>query len=224
MNVALELIDLQCIRGGRVLFEGVSACVQAGRMLRVHGRNGAGKTSLLRIASGLSSPSKGRVLWQGAPVQRQRDAGRLHLVYLGHAPALKEELTSLENLQSGIGLAGLSCTQAQATAALARAGLQGREHLPARVLSQGQRKRASLARLALEPTASSWAPLWILDEPFDALDDAAATWLQRTICNHLARGGVVVLTGHQVGAWEASLPQSKVSLRIPQSAAMATLT
>ena len=208
MSVALELRDLECVRGERVLFSAVSAALQAGQMLRVQGANGAGKTSLLRMICGLATPSRGAVLWLGRPITQLREEFNRQLVYLGHAPALKDELSALENLQASGGLAGLHCSAHAAAGALAQAGLRGRERLPARVLSQGQRKRVGLARLALSHAAT----LWVLDEPFNALDDAACTWLQGLIDTQLARGGVVVLTSHQSRAWDATPPQVTITL------------
>ena len=213
MSAALELLALQCVRGDRVLFGGVSASVRAGQMLRVQGANGAGKTSLLRMICGLAQPAAGRVLWLGQPIARLREEFNRQLVYLGHAPALKDDLSTLENLHASSGLAGLPCSPAEAAAALALAGLRGRERLPARVLSQGQRKRVALARLALSQTAA----LWVLDEPFNALDDAACTWLQGLIEAQLGRGGVVVLTSHQARAWDATPAQVAITLAAPQA-------
>ncbi len=214
MIEALELHDLECTRGHRLLFSAVSARVGAGRLLRVQGENGAGKTSLLRMICGLASPSRGEVRWRGQPIAKQRDEFNAGLVYIGHAPALKDDLSSLENLEAACGLAGMACTAEATMQALAQAGLQGRERLPARALSQGQRKRAALARLVL----ASAAPLWVLDEPFNALDDAACGWLQALIATQLARGGVVVLTNHQAGAWDAAQPQVAIRLQAPAHA------
>lgn len=215
MSAALELRDLQCVRGVRVLFSGVSAVVRAGQMLRVQGENGSGKTSLLRMVCGLSTPEHGEVLWQGQRIARLRDEFNLQLVYLGHAPALKDDLSALENLQASGGLAGLACSEHEAATALAQAGLRGRERLPARVLSQGQRKRVGIARLAL----SAACALWVLDEPFNALDESACGWLQGLISAQLGRGGVVVLTSHQGRAWDATQPQVAITLRPPHLAA-----
>ena len=212
---ALQLTDLQCRRGDRLLFSGVSASVGAGQLLRVLGDNGAGKTSLLRIVCGLGAADGGDVLWNGQPVAAQRDAFNAQLLYLGHAPALKGELTALENLQIACGLAGHACAAADAMAALAQAGLRGRERLPLRVLSQGQRKRAALARLASPSAQMPHTALWVLDEPFDALDDAACQWLQRHVAAQLARGGIVVLTSHQQRTWDAAVRQVEITLRPP---------
>ena len=214
MSAALELRALTCVRGERTLFSGVSAAVPAGRMLRVQGANGSGKTSLLRMVCGLAAPADGEILWHGRATAQQRDDFNLQLIYLGHAPALKDDLSALENLQAGSGLAGRRCADGEAIAALGLAGLRGREHLPARVLSQGQRKRAGLARLALDRSAG----LWVLDEPFNALDDAACNWLQGLIHAQLDRGGVVVLTSHQERAWDAAPPQVAITLSAPSVA------
>ena len=215
MSAALELRDLQCVRGDRLLFSSVRASVRAGQLLRVLGTNGAGKTSLLRMICGLAQPAAGQVLWLGQPIARLREEFNRQLVYLGHAPALKDDLSALENLHAGSGLAGSPCSPAEAAAALAQAGLRGREQLPTRVLSQGQRKRVALARLALSPAAA----LWVLDEPFNALDDAACSWLQGLIDAQLGRGGVVVLTSHQARAWDATPAQVAITLTAPQPAA-----
>lgn len=191
MNARLELQGLSCRRGRRLLFSGLDAALDAGELLRVSGANGAGKTSLLRMLCGLLAPAAGRVLWRGAPLRQQRDAFHRELVYLGHAAALKDELSALENLLLAARLGGEPASEAQARHALGGAGLGGREGLPARVLSQGQRKRAALARLAL-----SRAALWVLDEPFNALDTVATGWLRGLIDAQLQRGGLVVLTSH----------------------------
>jgi heme exporter protein A len=189
----LDLSSLSCTRGNRLLFSGLSACVEPGQLLRVRGANGAGKTSLLRMLCGLLEPTEGQVLWHGKPLATQRDEFGLSLVYLGHAAALKDELSPLENLLDACALGGHVQGTASALAALQGAGLRGHERTPARRLSQGQRRRSALARLAI----SQHAPLWILDEPFNALDTAATAWLSGLIENHLRSAGLVVLTSHQ---------------------------
>jgi heme exporter protein A len=219
VNAALELRDLRCVRGHRVLFSGLSATVAAGQMLRVQGENGSGKTSLLRMICGLASPDRGEVLWQGRAIARLREEFNLQLVYLGHAPALKDDLSALENLLASGGLAGLACSEQAAAGALAQAGLRAQQRLPARVLSQGQRKRVGLARLAL----STAVALWVLDEPFNALDEAACGWLQGLIGAQLGRGGVVVMTSHQGRTWDAAQPQVAITLQPPRAAADAQI-
>jgi heme exporter protein A len=193
MTFLLDLHNLTCVRGGRTLFSGVSAQVSAGHVLRVQGSNGAGKTSLLRILCGLLSPEQGEVLWEGVRISSMRhDFGR-KLIYLGHAAALKDDLSPLENLKVSCTLAGEPVTEPQARRALADAGLRGCEHRMVSRLSQGQRRRSALARLAL----GSGAPLWVLDEPFNALDVSATQWLTGLIKAKVQSAGVVVLTSHQ---------------------------
>ena len=192
----LELQAVACVRGGRTLFSDVNLALQPGQLLRVSGVNGAGKTSLLRMLCGLLAPAQGRVLWQGQPIASLRDEFNRQLVYVGHAAALKDDLSALENLQTAGVLGGSVSTDSDALAALAQAGLRGRERVPARILSQGQRRRVALARLEL----SGASKLWVLDEPFNALDNAATAWLLTLVTAQLARGGVVVLTSHQAVA------------------------
>ncbi len=195
----LELRGVACARGGRTLFRQLDCQVAAGRLLRVRGVNGAGKTSLLRMVCGLLPAAEGQVLWRGEPIRDLAEQFGRELVYLGHAAALKDDLSALENLQTACLLGGLVVSRAQAQQALTEAGLPGRWRAPARQLSQGQRRRVALARLVL----SSATPLWVLDEPFNALDTAATAWLCGLLQDHLARGGVVVLTSHQDVALDA---------------------
>ena len=189
----LRLEDLTCTRGNRQLFRGLSLEVEPGQLLRVRGANGAGKTSLLRMLCGLLLPSNGQVLWRGRPLAVQRGKFGEDLVYLGHAAALKDELSPIENLLDACALNGQAPTKLAAMAALQGAGLRGHERTPARRLSQGQRRRSALARLAVNHNP----PLWILDEPFNALDTAASAWLTGLIEAHLKGNGMVVLTSHQ---------------------------
>ncbi len=193
MSQRLSLSDLACTRGNRELFSGLSLEVQSGQLLRVRGANGAGKTSLLRMMCGLLLPSSGEVLWCGQPLSTQREKFGQDLMYLGHAAALKDELSPLENLADACALNGRTPPTTAAFTALEGAGLRGQVRTPVRRLSQGQRRRSALARLAL----SQDAPLWILDEPFNALDTAANAWLAGLIETHLQNSGIVVLTSHQ---------------------------
>ena len=193
MSHSLVLGDLACTRGNRQLFSGLSLDVQPGQLLRVRGANGAGKTSLLRMLCGLLLPTSGQVLWCGQPLATQREKFDQDLLYLGHAAALKDELSPLENLLDACALSGRRPDAAAAHAALQGAGLRGHERIPARRLSQGQKRRSALARLAL----SQAAPLWVLDEPFNALDTVATAWLTGLIEAHLRGEGIVVLTSHQ---------------------------
>ena len=208
MTVALELRDIACVRGRRSLFKGMNLAVQPGQLLRVQGVNGAGKTSLLRLMCGLLAPAQGEVLWQGQRVAALREEFGRQLIYLGHAAALKDDLSALENLLTATRLGGMSASSAQAADALAKAGLRGRETVPVRTLSQGQRRRVALARLVL----ASEATLWVLDEPFNALDAAATAWLIGLITEQLGRGGIVVLTSHQSVTFADTVRQVLISL------------
>jgi heme exporter protein A len=189
----LELQGLACERSGRALFSGVNLQLRPGELLRVQGANGAGKTSLLRMLCGLLEPSSGRVLWRGEEVSALREEFGGQLIYLGHAAALKDDLSPLENLLAACQLAGSRVAEADAMRALAAAGLRGHETTLVRRLSQGQRRRSALARLALLPAAA----LWVLDEPFNALDVGAVAWLCGLVRRHLQNAGLVVLTSHQ---------------------------
>ena len=188
----LRAHGLACDRGDRRLFSAVDLSVSPGEWLQVEGANGAGKTSLLRILAGLAPTADGLIEWEGRPVAEVRDDYHARLLYLGHAPAIKEDLSALENLQTAAAVAGRPLDESTAMAALRRIGLKGREDLPARVLSQGQKRRVALARLLC-----SQARLWILDEPFVALDVAAVSQLCEILDEHLTRGGMLIFTSHQ---------------------------
>jgi heme exporter protein A len=190
----LEATDLECERGGRRLFRKLSLALGAGSLLRVAGANGSGKTSLLRIPCGLREPAPGEVRWQGRPIGELREEYTRRIVYLGHAPAIKDDLTAAENLRIACTLAGAPASAAGIEGALERFGL-GASAAPTRRLSQGQRRRAALARLLL----SAQAPQWLLDE-------AAARTLDELVTAHAARGGAVVFTTHQ----EVGIPGARV--------------
>jgi heme exporter protein A len=184
--------NLSCSRGDKRLFSGVSFTLQPGQWLHLEGDNGVGKTSLLRLACGLSALEDGEITWNHQAVVQNPEAFRADLAYLGHQLALKEDLTPLENLRADAAVAGRPLKPEDALKALAQLGLRGREHLPVRVLSQGQKRRTALARLLV-----SSAKLWVLDEPFVALDTAAQNALTQIINGHLAHQGMVLLTSHQ---------------------------
>lgn len=189
----LEALGLACERGERCLFSSVSVALEPGGLARVLGPNGSGKTSLLRILAGLTRPAAGEVRWRGERIGELAEAYGRELAYVGHAPALKDELTVAENLSFAARLAGVPASGAQLEAALERVGMASRAALPARVLSQGQKRRASLARLALAGAPA----LWLLDEPFAALDDDGIGRVRELAEAHLAGGGLLVLTSHQ---------------------------
>ena len=188
----LSAHGLSCVRGERRLFARLNLAVCAGQWLHVRGENGAGKTSLLRLLAGLAQPAEGAVHWCGQSIHDADSAYRPNLLFFGHHGALKEDLSALENLSFAAAIDGAGLAEQQALAALYRMGLRGREDLPIRVLSAGQKRRVMLARLA-----TRGAQLWVLDEPFTALDTVAVDLLATLIGEHLAQGGMAVLTSHQ---------------------------
>jgi heme exporter protein A len=187
----LSVTELSCTRGERRLFSGVGFQLTAGACLHLQGDNGVGKTSLLRQISGLSPVPLGQVAWCGQPIV-DSESFRGQRIYLGHDLALKDDLSALENLHIDAAIAGQKVHLQKALSALQRLGLKGREHLPVRALSQGQKRRAALARLLTRQ-----AILWILDEPMVALDAPAQAAFGRLLQAHLDVGGMVLFTSHQ---------------------------
>jgi len=192
----LEAAGLDCERSGRTLFRDLSFGIAAGDLVRIAGPNGSGKTSLLRILCGLLAPTQGEVRWRGAPIRRLAEEYSRHLVYIGHAAALKDDLTPSENLDIACRLAGRQAHRESLAGALSAFAVPA---LPVRKLSQGQRRRAALARLLL----SERVPLWLLDEPFAALDAAAVRSAEDLIAQHLKAGGCVLYTTHQQAALDS---------------------
>jgi heme exporter protein A len=196
MNVPLlEVRSLACERGYKTLFQGVDFELHAGQSLHLQGPNGVGKTSLLRMVCGLAPVAQGELLWRGQPLSHPDSTFRSERLYLGHQLALKDELSALENLMFDAAIAGQPLSRSEALQALQAQGLTSRAHLPLRVLSQGQKRRCALARLSPGRTT-----LWVLDEPFVALDAASVEHLREQLCQHLALGGAVLYTSHQVVA------------------------
>ena len=198
---ALEARALCCVRGERRLFQNLNLTVSSGECLHVRGENGVGKTSLLRLLTGLAAPESGEILWGGNSITRDVSSYHRELLFLGHRDALKDDLTAFENLELYAALDDIHLPGDKALAALWRFGLRGREHLPVNCLSAGQKRRVLMARMLTRQ-----AKLWILDEPFNALDIHAIKALQGLITEHVEQGGLVVLTSHQ----EVDLPHVRV--------------
>ena len=188
----LEVTSLDCVRGDRRLFTDLNFSLQPGSFLHLQGPNGSGKTSLLRIICGLLAPARGEVKWQGANIRSLGEDYYTAVTYIGHRSAVKEELTCVENHRINNGLAGVELTRIEAIEALEKIGLDGREDLPARLLSEGQRRRLALSRLLTCAT-----PLWILDEVLTSLDRAAVTLVTSIIEAHLQTGGMAIVATHQ---------------------------
>ena len=179
---------LTCWRGGRLLFEDLHLSLASGEMLEIHGPNGSGKTTLLRVLCSLTDPESGEVHWRGRALPEQREAFLAALRYVGHQDGVKFMLTVRENLEVAARLAGAG----EVEPALRRFGLEPVADEPVRALSAGQRRRAALARLLLHE-----APLWILDEPFTALDEEGAELMQALLAQQVGKGGAVLLSTHR---------------------------
>ena len=198
---SLRANALTCVRGERTLFTGLDLEVSAGEWLHVRGENGIGKTSLLRLLSGLTKPAAGEIFWNEQLISADPSEYHRNLLFLGHRDSLKEDLTALENLSIATALDGIAVTEDEILLALHRFGLRGREDLPVNCLSAGQKRRVLLARLLLRQ-----AKLWILDEPFNALDVRAVEMLSELILEHIASGGMAIMTSHQ----EIPMPNGRV--------------
>ncbi|MEQ1661065.1 MAG: cytochrome c biogenesis heme-transporting ATPase CcmA [Thiobacillus sp.] len=200
----LEVDGLGCLRGERRLFGNVSFNLKPGGLIWIQGGNGSGKTTLLRTLCGLSSPMVGEVRWHGKTLTASGEDYRRAMTYIGHANGLKEDLSALENLSIVARITSQPVSHEAAMAALRDSGLAGREQLPVKFLSQGQRRRAALARLRLpQPRA-----LWLLDEPYNALDTGAIESLRHVMQTYLAQGGMIALTSHQDVAIQAADSQT----------------
>lgn len=186
----LKVSGLACRRGNEWLFRGLDFAIYPGQMVWLRGHNGSGKTTLLRVVSGLTEADEGELVWNPAPEETTVGVGRL--VYIGHLNAMKDDLTVCESLQFVARLHGRDGSEAAALTALRQLGMHHRRHAAVRTLSQGQRRRAALARLALERSPS----LWVLDEPYDALDTAGIQTVNALLVKHLEIGGSVLLTSH----------------------------
>lgn len=188
----LSANGLACERGERLLFRDLGFELERGEALLVRGGNGRGKTSLLRILCGLSSPVAGVVHWRGEPIRQAHELYGREMVYLGHANGIKDDLTPIENLRLAAALGGRELDMSAATAALEQVGLSRCLDFPARVLSFGQRRRVALAGLL-----TAGALLWILDEPLTGLDVDGVAMVEQMIRDHVAAGGLAIMTTHQ---------------------------
>lgn len=188
----LQASGVTCYRGETCLFESLGFELMAGEALQVEGANGAGKTSLLRIVAGMTLPDEGDVLWRGEKIQDRRPEFNAQLAYLGHHLGLKYELTVEENLRAAVVIQGAAQSLKDLPEVLFRVGLAERADLPVRVLSAGQKQRVALARMLL-----IGAVLWVLDEPFTALDASGIGLIGELLEQHLDRGGLAVMTSHQ---------------------------
>lgn len=188
----LEVKSLECFRGERTLFKNLSFKVESGEILQVEGHNGAGKTSLLRILATLALPISGEVLWNGNDIDEIRADYLADLAYLGHHPGVKGELTPLENLRIAQSLHGLNHKHSDLFATLKQFSLNGFEDVPCHTLSAGQNRRVALARLL-----ATTNKIWILDEPFTAIDKTGVKKIQELFENYLKAGGIIIITTHQ---------------------------
>ncbi len=206
--------ELACQRGERLLFQNLDFALDAGCVLILEGANGSGKSSLLRLAAGLSRPAAGALYWDGRPIEREAEAHHRRLIYLGHADGLKAGLSVRENLAFWAALTG---DAAKVDAALELFDLLLLADLPARFLSAGQRRRTALARLALQDIRAP--ALWLLDEPTTALDKAGQALLLGLIRDHLAAGGLALLASHDALA-ELDGQRLQVDAALPETAWM----
>ncbi|CAB1244288.1 cytochrome c biogenesis heme-transporting ATPase CcmA [Vibrio cholerae] len=188
----LEVKNLTAIRDERILFESLSFEIHAGELVQIEGRNGTGKTTLLRIIAGLGECECGEILWQRSKIQSDRESYHQDLLFLGHQTGIKRELTALENLRFYLAVHQQTVDEHAIFQALAKVGLAGREDVPVAQLSAGQQRRVALARLWL-----SKKPLWILDEPLTAIDKQGVSVLEALFLSHAQQGGIVILTTHQ---------------------------
>jgi heme exporter protein A len=178
-------------RGERQVLSDISLAIRSGQFLQVLGPNGSGKSTLLRILCGLLPPDSGSVTWRSAAISTTSERFLGELAYIGHLNALKPDLTAFENLAYLLGFRA-RVVASQCRAALARVGLEVCRDLPVRALSAGQKRRLTLARLALDP-----ATLWILDEPATNLDAEGFGLVEQLLREHVARGGIAIAAAHQ---------------------------
>lgn len=188
----LSAINLECRRGEQLLFSKLSFALDTGGLIQLRGANGSGKTSLLRILCGLSRPEKGEIFWNGKAIHGIQKIYAKAIRYISHSNALKDDFSPLENLFFSAKMNGSNSSEKSVAHALCRMGLENRMHLPVRRLSQGQRRRVALSPLVM----GEFSPLWILDEPFNALDIEGVALMSEVLSEHIHRGGMAILTTH----------------------------
>jgi heme exporter protein A len=188
----LEAVNLGCTRGDRRLFKGLNFVLRPGEVIELRGANGSGKTSLLRILTGLASPAEGEIRWQGKNIRSLGEDYSGSVAYLAHQNGVKDELSAIENLRVTCGVAGHGLKSKDARLILEKVGLGPQQNLPARSLSAGQKRRVALARLLTSETL-----LWMLDEVLASLDETAITLTRQFIGAHLSKGGMAIIATHQ---------------------------
>jgi heme exporter protein A len=187
----LDIQSLECVRDDRLLFSNLSFSLAEAEVLQIEGPNGCGKTSLLRIVCGLRLADAGRVMWRGQSIRANREDYYANMVYIGHLPCIKGELTVLENVRSLLDTRSLAVSDTVIESALAKVGLASYEDVPGKALSSGQRRRILLAFIEL-----AQAKLWVLDEPLTALDVQGVALMESMILEHRQAGGSVIFTTH----------------------------
>ena len=199
----LTILDLGCYRNDACLFKDLNLELSRGRLVHVKGNNGAGKTTLLRAVCGLTTPTSGKILWDGSDIREMREEYNSKMIYLGHQPPVKNDLLVKENLEFALRSKGIAFTDEKIDQVLALNGLERHKNTSARFLSQGQRYKLALSILFF-----AGQPLWILDEPFGNLDVAASEVLEDLIIRHLDNAGLVIITSHA----PLNIKESKTSI------------
>ena len=211
--------DITCVRGDRTVFAKLDFALESGSALVLLGPNGSGKSSLLRLLTGLLKPVEGTITWEGAPVADDPEAHNARLHYVGHLDALKPALTVVESLRFWAGMAGGGKEDRAVEAALARFGLDHLSDIPCRLLSSGQRRRLTLARIIAAP-----APLWLLDEPTVGLDTESLAAFEQALAQHLHDGGMAAIATHTAIALSPAQELQMAEFAVPWFAGLEEAT